>query len=91
MAGSALIIFADDSVTARVEGDLIKIDFKTRDADGQSVVTGTAVLTRFMATVMIADCYNKLKKDRDAPTKAQVLQFKRAERALAADVSLRGA
>lgn len=88
MAGPAHIIFADDSVTARIAGDLVKIDFKTRDAEGESIITGTVVLTRFMATIMIADCYGKLKESNEAPSKAKVLQFRRAERVLASAIPL---
>lgn len=83
MANGQSTVFFDNVTSARIDGDVVKVQPFQLDADGAPEPSGLLIMTRWAATLLCADLYHTLKKQPAKANKAKVLQFKAAERKLA--------
>lgn len=91
MADSQSIVFFDNVTKALIDGDLIKVQCFRLDGEGAPEPAGVLVMTRWAATLLVADVYNTMKKKPKSRTSGEVIAFRKVEKTLTSAPTLNGA
>lgn len=89
MATVQSTVFFDNVTSARIDGDVVKVQLFQLDADGAPEPSGLLIMTRWAATLLCADLYHTLKKEPAKANKAKIIQFKKAQAKLAMEPSFK--